>query len=335
METWKSVLNSDPIDWLLEEDNPSIRYFALTELLDKPFSDNDVKATKDNIMRIGAVPKILSKQNESGYWMSPDKFYTSKYKGAVWQLIILAELGANEKDERIRRACEFILEYSQDHESGGFSVWHSKREGGGRHSGVIPCLTGNMVWSLIRFGYLSDPRVERSIDWITTYQRFDDGDCLRPKGWPYDKAISCFGKHSCHMGVVKALKALAEIPVEKRSKSVKVSIGKAVDYLLRHHVHKRSHDLSRVSKPGWLRFGFPLMYQDDVLEILGILTKLGIKDDRMQEAINLVLSKQNADGRWILENTFNGRFHTNIESKGKASKWITLNALRMLKRHYS
>jgi len=77
------------------------------------------------------------------------------------------------------------------------------------------------------------------------------------------------------------------------------------------------------------------MYQDDVLEILGILTKLGIKDDRMQEAVNLVLSKQNADGRWILENTFNGRFHTNIESKGKASKWITLNALRMLKRHYS
>jgi hypothetical protein len=335
METWKSVLNSDPIDWLLEEDNSSVRYFALTELLEKPFSDNDVKATKDNIMRIGIVPKILSKQNENGYWMSPDKFYTSKYKGAVWQLIILAELGANEKDERIRKPCEFILDYSQDHKSGGFSVWHSKREGGGRHSGVIPCLTGNMVWSLIRFGYLCDPRVERAINWITTYQRFDDGDSDRPKGWPYDKATSCFGKHSCHMGVVKALKALAEIPVEKRPKSVKVTIGKAVDYLLRHHVHKRSHDLSRVSKPGWLRFGFPLMYQDDVLEILGILTKLGIKDDRMQEAVDLVISKQDADGRWMLENTFNGKFHTNIESKGKPSKWITFNALRMLKRYYS
>ncbi len=335
METWKSVLNSDPIDWLLEEDNPSVRYFALTKLLDKPFSDNDVKAAKDNIMKIGTVPKILSKQNENGYWMGPDEFYTSKYKGAVWQLIILAELGANEKDERIRRACEFIIAYSQDRESGGFSVWHSKREGGGRHSGVIPCLTGNMVWSLIRFGYLGDSRVERAIDWITIYQRFDDGDSARPKGWPYDKATSCFGKHSCHMGVVKALKALAEIPVEKRSKSVKETIKKAVDYLLKHDVYKRSHDLSRVSKPGWLRFGFPLMYQDDILEILGILTKLGIKDDRMREAVDLVLSKQSDDGRWMLESTFNGRFHTNIESKGKSSKWITLNVLRMLKRYYS
>ena len=77
------------------------------------------------------------------------------------------------------------------------------------------------------------------------------------------------------------------------------------------------------------------MYQDDVLEILGILTKLGYRDDRMQEAVNLVISKQNDNGRWTLEKTFNGRFHTNIEAKGKASKWITVNALRMLKRYYS
>ena len=61
METWKSVLNSDPIDWLLEEDNPSVRYFALTELLDKPFSDNDIKAAKNNIYKYGIFPKIKEK----------------------------------------------------------------------------------------------------------------------------------------------------------------------------------------------------------------------------------------------------------------------------------
>jgi hypothetical protein len=335
MDSWKSVLKSDSIDWLLEEGNPSVRYFALTDLLGKPCSDYGVKVAKDKIMRIGTVPEILSKQNEKGYWVSPDRFYSAKYKGTVWQLIILAELAADEKDERVRKACEFILENSQDHESGGFSIWHSVKKGGGRYSGIIPCLTGNMVWSLIRFGYLGDPRVERGIKWITTYQRFDDGVSIRPKGWPYDKAYRCFGKHSCHMGVVKAVKALAEIPVEKRSENAKGAIEKAVDYLLKHHVYKRSHNLSRVSKPGWLLFGFPLMYQDDVLEILGILTKLGCKDDRMQEAVDLVVSKQDDNGRWRLESTFNGRFQTNIESKGKPSKWITLNALRMLKRYYS
>jgi hypothetical protein len=336
MENLKTVLKSDPTDWLLEKENPSIRYFTLMELLDRTNLDKTVKTAKDEIMRIGSVPKILSKQNEKGYWMGPERFYTSKYKGAVWQLIILAELGADGNEDRVKKTCEYILEYSQDRESGGFSIWHSIKRGGGRHSGVIPCLTGNMVGSLIRLGYLDDPRVQRGIDWITTYQRFDDGNSTRPKGWPYDKAPGrCFGKHSCHMGVVKALKALAEIPVNKRSQKVKVTIRKAANYLLMHHIFKRSHNLSRVSKPGWLRFGFPLMYQDDALEILGILTKLGYKDDRMQEAVDLVVSKQDDEGRWKLESTFNGRFHTNIESKGKPSKWITLNALRMLKLYYS
>jgi hypothetical protein len=105
--------------------------------------------------------------------------------------------------------------------------------------------------------------------------------------------------------------------------------------MLKHHIHKRSHDLGQVFKPGWLRFGFPLMYQTDVLEILGILTKLGYRDERMQEAVDLVASKQDKRGRWNLENAFNGRFQTNIEQKGKPSKWITLNALTVLKRFYS
>ena len=77
------------------------------------------------------------------------------------------------------------------------------------------------------------------------------------------------------------------------------------------------------------------MYQTDALDILGILTKLGYHDDRMQETVDLVISKQDDQGRWILENTFNGRFQVSIEQKGKPSKWITLNALRALNRFHS
>lgn len=77
------------------------------------------------------------------------------------------------------------------------------------------------------------------------------------------------------------------------------------------------------------------MYQTDTLGILGILTQLGYKDERIQEAINIVISKQDNKGRWILENSFNSRYHVNIEQKEKPSKWITLNVLRVLKRFYS
>jgi hypothetical protein len=338
MSDWRSVLKEDPTEWLLGEDNPSVRYFTLTDVLDKSQSSLDVGESRKAIMQTGVVPKILAKQKSGGYWGKPGNFYQSdggKYRGTVWQLMILAELGADSKDPRVRNACEFILSNSQDRESGGFSCAHARAStGGGSHNAVLPCLTGNMVWSLIRLGYLDDARVQKGIEWITRYQRFDDGIEVPAKGWPYDRNKDCFGTHTCHMGVVKALKALAEIPESERSDRVKRTIDNGVEHMLKHHVHKRSHDLSRVSKPGWLRFGFPLMYQTDVLEILGILTKLGYRDKRMQEAVDLVVSKQDSRGRWKMENTFNDRFHVSIEQKGKPSKWITLNALRVLKGFY-
>ena len=334
MRNWKSMLKADPADWLLEKNNPSVRYFTLTEILELPENDSQVKKAKSEIMTVGVIPAILSKQNSEGYWETAGGFYTKKYNGTIWQLIILAELGADRGNERIRKACEFILKNSQDTESGGFSMHASAKTGGGRHSEVIPCLTGNMIRSLIRLGNLEDSRVQLGIDWIVKYQRFDDGIHEAPTGWPYDKLEVCWGKHTCHMGAVKALKALAEIPKDKRSEGVKNMIEIGSEYILIHHIYKKSHDLSSISKPGWLRFGFPLMYQTDALEILGILTKLGYKDKRMQEAVDFVVSKQNTQGRWILENTFNGRFQVNIEEKGKPSKWVTLNALRVLKRFY-
>ena len=336
MESWKDHLSADPTEWLLEKNNPSVRYFTFHDLLEKPLTDSQLIDAKHDIIKTEVITTILAKQKTQGYWETPERFYTSKYKGTVWQLMILAELGADEKHQAVRKACEFILASSQDVESGGFAYSSSTRTGGGRHNEVIPCLTGNMVWSLIRLGYLKDPRLQQGIKWITTYQRFDDGTARIPQGWPYDRLkTGCLGKHTCHMGAIKTLKALVEIPEKKRSRAVKQTLEKGAEYFLLHHVFRSSHNLNRIPKPGWLKFGFPLMYQTDVLEILGILTRLGYRDKRMQEAIDLVVSKQNIKGQWMLENTYNGRYHINIEQKGKESKWITLHALRVLKNFYN
>lgn len=67
--------NSDVMEWLLEKENPSVRYFMLTTLLGKPMLDPEVIEARKAIMEYGAVPKILSKQKEGGYWSEPDKFY--------------------------------------------------------------------------------------------------------------------------------------------------------------------------------------------------------------------------------------------------------------------
>jgi hypothetical protein len=200
---------------------------------------------------------------------------------------------------------------------------------------VIPCLTGNIVWSLIRLGHLDDPRVKRGIEWITTFQRFDDGIGRALKTWPYEKFENCWGRHTCHSGAAKALKALAEIPEEKRSPEVRQTIDAAAEYFLQHRIFKRSHDPSKVIKPKWEKFGFPTMWDGDALEVFEILARLGYRDPRMQDAADHILSKQDAFGRWNLENTYNGRFQVDIEKKGRPSKWVTLHALRALKRYFS
>lgn len=320
----------DVLSWLLEDTDPAVRMHALRDLLDRPETDPEVRAAQAAIMASAPVADILGQQHQDGYWVAPERFYTAKYRGTVWQLIVLAELGADGSDPRIQRACSFILDMSQDRQGGGFSAEGSARNGG-QHSYVIPCLTGNMVFALLRLG-CGDKRVQEAVDWITTYQRFDDGDVAAPRGWPYDRYAMCWGRHTCHMGVVKAMKALTEIPQVDRSEAIRVCLANAAEFMLIHHVHKRSHDLNRLSKPGWSKFGFPLMYQTDTLEILNLLLDLGHRDTRMAEAVELVRSKRRDDGRWLLANSYNKSMDVPVEKLGRPSKWITLKALTALKR---
>ena len=94
MSDWKSLLRADTLDWLLEEDNPSVRYFTLKDLLDQKEECSEVQDAKQKIMRYGVVPAILNKQNMPEYKETYNRFYRDKYKGIVWQLIVLAEHGA-------------------------------------------------------------------------------------------------------------------------------------------------------------------------------------------------------------------------------------------------
>jgi hypothetical protein len=132
------------------------------------------------------------------------------------------------------------------------------------------------------------------------------------------------------MGAAKALKALAAVPENKRTEKINNKIGEISEYFLKHHIYKKSHDISKIARPGWLKLGFPLMYQTDILELSEILAGLKLKDGRMDDALETIRKKQMNDGRWKLENSFNGKLTVDIEKKGMPSKWITLKALKAL-----
>ena len=85
MEGLKTYIKEHTLNWLLEEDNPSVRYVTLTKLLGYSKDDEIVISTAQNIMSKGPVPIILSKHYPRGYCIDAENFYMySKYKGTVW-----------------------------------------------------------------------------------------------------------------------------------------------------------------------------------------------------------------------------------------------------------
>jgi hypothetical protein len=328
MEKRIDNLAANPTDWLLESGNPSVRYLALRDLLDRGESDPEVRETKRRIMEVGIVPKVLAKQEPGGHWGKPEHFYqNSKYKGTVWNLILLAELCADPADERIKNACEFVLRWSQHRPSGGFSYKGTEKNGGNRT--IFSCLTANMLFALVRLGYGRDDRVVRGFEWISEHQRFDLGPYPNKK-WPYQYDL-CWRNHTCRSGAVKVLKAVAEVPEEERTSGMRRKAEEGTEFLLAQRIFYRPPELKDISRRNWLEFGFPLMWNTDLVEILGIMGKLGVKDERMDEALETVQAKQGENGRWRQENQFSGRFITTVETNGRDSRWVTLNALRALK----
>ena len=93
------------MDWLLEEDQPSIRYHALTQLLDWPRNDPEVRKARATITKSGWAADILSRQSDAGWWVEEESLYRPKYLASNWMLLVLADLGVTREDSRIQKAC--------------------------------------------------------------------------------------------------------------------------------------------------------------------------------------------------------------------------------------
>ena len=195
------------------------------------------------------------------------------------------------------------------------------------------CLDANVLYYMAHFGYIDDPRVGRLLDFIVDYHSMEDAG-WRCRAFPINP--DAVFPVNCYMGAAKMLKALSTIPPERRTREIEAVIGREVDNLLENgiYMYLRNPDGTRKEKAGWKRFGFPLFYQSDVLEVLDALTRLGVRDGRMDDSLNLVLDTQGEDGRWALKDTFNGKMWADIDVKHQPSKWITLRAMRTLRRYY-
>jgi len=349
MPSRQSLLGKNTIKWLLEGENPSVRYFALRDLLNRKENDPEVQANKEAIQNSKLVTKIFSKQNPQGFWEDPHSPYHPKYKASYWQIMILGQLGMDKSDERVQRACGFILSLQLD--EGGFSSYTRKRAleeydwmrsrrvlkeelqpepETWAQSLVIEhqysCLTGNVCAAMLRMGYGGDSRLKRALNWLVRIQNSDGG-------WlcPYWKA-HVKDKHGCFYGTICPLEAFSEVPEAKRSREMKHAIERGAEFLLMHRLYKADHHGFKPINRSWLKLGFPWFYGYNILRGLSVLTKLGyVNDERLEDAVRVLLQKRREDGTWILESSPRGRMHVNLETVGKPSKWITLHALKVLR----
>lgn len=323
------MLKADPIDWLLEEDleNPGVRYFALRDLLDLPEDDPQVVEAQRAVMRVGPVPVILDVQAPEGYWFKPGAGYSPKYRATAWQVLFLAELGADGSDERVRRGCDYLLDHSPA-ANGGFSYADPPVP-----SGVVHCLNGNLLFALIRLGFLQDPRVGAALDWQASAITGED-EIKYFKSATSGPNFSCGINEGqpCGWGAVKAMRGLLAVPPERRSPLINRAIDTSAAFLLSRDPALADYPYTARVSSTWFKFGFPLSYWSDVLQSAEVLVNAGYGGDlRLANLVELILKKQDEFGRWKLENPLKSKFWDDIEMKGKPSKWITLRALRVLK----
>jgi hypothetical protein len=318
-----SMMGPDPLPWLLEPENPSARYLALTSLLDRPCDDPEVVAARETIPGWGAARAILDAQWPGGYWMAPGVGYSPKYKATVWQVIILAALGAP-LTPAVERACDRVLKDSRLPD-GRFSAKKTEQ-------GAIACLGGNLLRALMQLGF-DDPRLAQSIE-AHAGMVLRDGYCCRYNAlrdengeWPNRMRDGL----PCAWGAIKTLGALAEVPEEKRSTAVREAIDAGVALLLEGNLAAGDYPTATGPSPLWQQFGFPLGYTSDLLEALEVLGKLGVDPGpQLAPALEMVRSKRNSAGRWSLEHTLDNTW-ARFGEMGQPNKWVTLRALGVLK----
>lgn len=304
------------IDWLLEGDQPAVRYHTLLDLLDSSPNDSEVREAYSNISKRGWVFDILSKQKADGYWESKKSLYRPKYTATNWRVIVLSDLGLKaSNNSSVRRAASLF-----------FKEWLSLPSAENIFNDEV-CIVGNTARMLTSFGYEDDFRVIKLFDRLLEDQK-EDG------GW------HCF---SCDTGTLdcwEGLAAFAALPKRKVTRKIKNSIERGAEFYL----ERKLINEGRKYLP-WFRFHYPNHYYYDILVGLDVITKLGYsKDRRLGPALKILKEKQQKDGTWLLD-----RIHPDIgsganyplrrpakkfalEEEGKPSKWITLTALKVLKR---
>jgi hypothetical protein len=231
------------------------------------------------------------------------------WTSTTFTLLLLREMGLDPASEQARRAVALVRDNSRwDHDGQRFFDGE-----------VEPCINGKVVALGAYFGQDVDSVVERLLG-----EQLDDG------GWNCEAENGSI--RSSFNTTIAVLEGLLEHETATGpSPNVSGARLRAQEYLLERRMFRRL-STGEIIDPAWTQFSYPTYWHYDVLRGLDYLRGSGAEpDERCVEAVELVESKRDSDGRWPLENTHPGRVHFEMdEGDGKPSRWNTLRAMRVL-----
>ncbi|WP_345761814.1 hypothetical protein [Diaminobutyricibacter sp. McL0608] len=301
------------VDWLMDSD-PAIRWQVMRDLLGS--DDEAVAAERARIADEGWGARLLALQDADGQWAGGTYFppvsrepEDQPWTATAFTLQLLRQFGIDPGDERVRRAVALVRENSR---------W--EYDGSRFFDGEVePCINGMTVAIGAYFGEDVTGIVERLLT-----ETLDDG------GWNCEAEFG--STRSSFNSTISVLEGLLEYETRMgASPEITTARERAHAYLLDRHLMRRL-STGEIVDDRWLRFSFPVRWHYDVLRSLDYLRAAGVTpDDRLAEAIDLVESKRQADGTWLLDHTHQGAVHFELDDgDGRPSRWNTLRALRVL-----
>jgi hypothetical protein len=306
--TWKMNL----LEWLLDSD-PSIRWQAMRDLLGEP--DDLVAAERARVATVGWGARLLSERGSDGQWAggaffpsTPPTTPGQPWTATFFTLVDLMDLGLDPDSPQARETVALVRENSRwDHDGQRFFDGE-----------VEPCINGRTVGLGAYFG----EDVTGIVDRLLTEQ-MDDG------GWNCEQENGAV-RGSFHT-TINVLEGFIRYEVAiGETTEVTTARNRGEEYLLERRLLRRL-TTGGVIDSDWTLFSYPTRWHYDVLRGLDYLRTAGVEPDaRVQEAVELVETKRERDGRWLLENTHPGNVHFHMEEEGLPSRWNTLRSMRVL-----
>ncbi len=309
------------MDWLLDSD-PAIGWQVMRDLTDA--SASEVDAERARIAREGLGAEILARQESDGAWRRAD---APAWLSTLFTLLLLRATGVNPSEGAVQSAVARLEMGLRWNDNGGCWNLRSAETGGNTffEGEEEPCINGGVLSLGGYFGRPTETLTRRLIS-----EQLDDGgwNCEAPKS-----RRSSFHTTICVLeGLLEYELAVGYAP------AVTTARRKGEEYLLKRALFRRLSN-GEVVDPEFLKFAFPPRYHYDVLRGLDYLRSAGIRPDaRISQAVYLIESKRQANGRWVLDAAYDEAITIPTgESVGGPSRWNTLRALRVLRwsRHNS